>query len=200
VGSGTWTDLWTRHFTGLEVNWATHPWPFETLPVSIAGPYEIQFLTDGDRGVMFDQLSLFSTAPAADPVPIDFATWQGIHFTPAELADPQVSGFDANPDGDELPNGLEYKMGFLPKAWDEWTLEKFTVEDGFITTVYQENTLTDGSVVLQDTPDLLSPEWQDWHTRVVYPANSNGINRVKAIRLPQTSDDQMFMRATTPDP
>ena len=59
VGSGTWTDLWTHHFTGLEVDWAVKPWPFETLLVGIEGPYEIRFFTDGERGVKFDQFSVF---------------------------------------------------------------------------------------------------------------------------------------------
>lgn len=45
-----------------------------------------------------------------------FAQWQAAKFTAAELANPAISGDNANPDGDHFPNLLEYAMGLEPKT------------------------------------------------------------------------------------
>lgn len=47
-------------------------------------------------------------------VATQFNLWQNDHFTPEELADPLVSGPDADPDGDGLSNDQEYLFGLLP--------------------------------------------------------------------------------------
>ena len=43
-----------------------------------------------------------------------FEEWRALHFSPAQLADPLVSGPDANPDGDQLRNFAEYVLGTDP--------------------------------------------------------------------------------------
>jgi hypothetical protein len=47
-----------------------------------------------------------------DPLPI----WNQLKFTPAELANPLISGSGADPDYDGLPNIIERIMGFDPKT------------------------------------------------------------------------------------
>lgn len=44
-----------------------------------------------------------------------FAAWQSRYFTPAELANPAVSGPDATPAGDGITNRLKYALGLDPK-------------------------------------------------------------------------------------
>jgi len=46
---------------------------------------------------------------------LDFATWQAALFTPAQLADPALSGPDADPDLDGWGNFMEFALGSLPR-------------------------------------------------------------------------------------
>ncbi len=48
----------------------------------------------------------------APPHPVD--AWRASRFTSAQLADPAISGDAADPDGDGLPNLLEYALGTDP--------------------------------------------------------------------------------------
>ena len=45
-----------------------------------------------------------------------FDGWKNYHFTPAEAADPLVSGFDADTDGDGIATLMEFALGLDPKA------------------------------------------------------------------------------------
>ena len=58
----------------------------------------------GDNGL------ICQSAPWTDWV----EAWRALHFTPAQLADPAISGDDADPDRDGLPNLLEYALGLDP--------------------------------------------------------------------------------------
>lgn len=53
-----------------------------------------------------------------DGLPLDYAGWVGLHFTPAEALDPLVSGEDIDTDGDGLSNLLESAFGGNPKVPD----------------------------------------------------------------------------------
>lgn len=46
-----------------------------------------------------------------DGIATDFATWQAANFPPADLANPLVSGDNAAPFGDGIPNLLRYALG-----------------------------------------------------------------------------------------
>lgn len=46
--------------------------------------------------------------------PPTFAAWQSQHFTTAQISDPSVSGYAANPSGDGLCNLLKYAFGLDP--------------------------------------------------------------------------------------
>ena len=42
------------------------------------------------------------------PLAVSFEQWQMAHFTPQQQANPSVSGWDADPDHDQIANGFEY--------------------------------------------------------------------------------------------
>ena len=63
-------------------------------------------------------IAAITTWPANDlfPTTLSYDAWREQHCTTAELDEPDVSGDDVDPDGDRLPNLLEYASGFDPKV------------------------------------------------------------------------------------
>ena len=51
--------------------------------------------------------------------PSYFSSWRPEHFTNSELADPLISGADADPDGDGVSNAGEYAFGSDPRVADD---------------------------------------------------------------------------------
>ncbi|MFO1500399.1 MAG: serine hydrolase [Verrucomicrobiota bacterium] len=50
---------------------------------------------------------------------LSYEAWRGAHFSVVELSDPLVSGEQADPDGDGLPNLMEYSQGLNPRRGNE---------------------------------------------------------------------------------
>jgi hypothetical protein len=82
------------------------------------------FIAQGNRSVIVaagaDFASVRDVSQAAtvtiEDKPAD--AWRVASFSPAELADPAISGDTADPDGDGLPNLVEYALGLLPLSTD----------------------------------------------------------------------------------
>jgi pectate lyase len=59
-----------------------------------------------------------------------FAAWQAANFTPQQLLDPSVSGPDASPAGDGVPNVVKYGLGLAPFAPATQPLVGFRLQGG----------------------------------------------------------------------
>jgi hypothetical protein len=106
VVSFTWTQREGPATATLEA--ASSPSPRVTFPA--AGRYVLRFtVTDGALSAT-DDITL-TVAGAPD----DYAAWKARHFTPAELANPAISGDDADPDADAQSNRAEYQSGTDPR-------------------------------------------------------------------------------------
>jgi len=58
--------------------------------------------------------------------------WRSVNFTSGELTDTNISGTTADPDGDRIPNLLEYALGTNPKSVNSWlALMQPRVEAGY---------------------------------------------------------------------
>lgn len=80
-------------------------------------------LPQGDRLITLavaDDFALVHPTAAAEVTLLDkpMDSWKFAHFTTEELADDLISGNHADPDGDGIPNLLEYAFGLLPKSAD----------------------------------------------------------------------------------
>lgn len=66
-----------------------------------------------------------------------YSEWRESHFTSAELSDEGISGDGADPEGDGLPNLLEYAFGGRPAAFTpRYRLPLVGERDGFLTITF----------------------------------------------------------------
>lgn len=82
--------------------------------------FKDEILSSGDDAGWLDQVSF---------IPLDdFSYWQNLYFTPEELADPEISGPDADADKDGILNQVEYGFGLDPWEPDNQGLPVASVE------------------------------------------------------------------------
>lgn len=109
-------------------------------------------------------------------VTVTFAFWSAQKFTPAELANPQISGAGADPDGDGIPNLLEYAMGLEPKGADP-NLPNIVIQDGSATSTYTRlKAATDVTLTLEGSTDLVN--WNSTFTGPVQIIDQGPIETV----------------------
>jgi hypothetical protein len=121
------------------------------------GTYHIHVIAESPVGISRPkQVSITVT-----PNPAFYAHWQQEHFTPAEIADPLVSGPDADPDRDGYDNRLEHALAGDPlhAFSDRNPVGTFTeVEDVAYATLRftRRAQMEGGTVSVQFTSDLQS--------------------------------------------
>jgi hypothetical protein len=85
--------------------------------------------------------------------------WRRANFTPAELANPSISGDLADPDHDGLANLMEYALGLPPKDPTPVNRPYASVASGYLTLTYTRATSAiDVSLVVEQSNDLVT--WQ----------------------------------------
>jgi len=118
-----------------------------------------------------------------------FADWQLAYFDLIERADPLISGVEADPDGDEIPNLLEFLFDLHPKFVDPFSprLPAISfVESGgqsFPTLSwsqhhYRADTL---SLVVEFSTTLKPGSWQPLDVPIEVVSNDGAIDTVRVI-------------------
>jgi hypothetical protein len=83
--------------------------------------------------------------------------WRWANFTPAELANPSISGDLADPDHDGLANLMEYALGLPPKDPTPVNRPYASVASGYLTLTYTRATSAiDVSLVVEQSNDLVT--------------------------------------------
>lgn len=127
--------------------------------------------------------------------------WKHQHFTLAEREDPEISGDNANPDGDQLSNLLEFAFNQDPKAADAASVAIGNmIENGqtYLTLTYTRPKNASGLKYRVEVSDDL----QTWHSGSTATAEisrvDNGRAWVVTVRdmLPMGSASRRFMRVS----
>ena len=94
-------------------NWTVTDVPSDAFFNGIALGAQTFVIVGSETGNPAEGLILSS--PLDLPPSLSFADWQQAEFTAAELADPLISGPEADPDCNGVPNFVEYALGQSPK-------------------------------------------------------------------------------------
>lgn len=122
-----------------------------------------------------------------------FDAWRYEHFTPAELADPDISGDLADIDDDGLETLAEYALALDPHAADPLPVPQ--ANGGYFTVTYPRNKrATDATVTVQATHDI-----SDWSAPVQVEELSvvdQGETELVTVRIasPMLQNGQGFVR------
>ena len=109
-----------------------------------------------------------------------FADWQAYFFDAAQLGDALISGPDADPDGDELSNVLEYLLGGIPLKSDYEqksplvSVESNAGQDWLTVTLRVPQSLSDAQVEVEVSGDLVVWRSAAVDVEEVLPAQVNG--------------------------
>ncbi len=87
-----------------------------------------------------------------------YAAWVGETFSPDELGEDSVSGFNADPDDDGLPNGVEFALGTAAKERGDRAFLSVAEDSGLLSIVFPRRANADVRVVVEVSSDL--SEWQ----------------------------------------
>ncbi|MEM7384802.1 MAG: hypothetical protein AAF514_07635, partial [Verrucomicrobiota bacterium] len=102
---------------------------------------------------------------------ISFAQWQSNSFTPEERANPEISGPNADPDGDQRSNFYEFAFGGEPKKRE--TAAAVSVDPIGETLSFQRPAgVANVDYQLQTSPDMKT--WQD------FPPAGVSVTRISA--------------------
>ncbi|MCL2104180.1 MAG: M4 family metallopeptidase [Kiritimatiellaeota bacterium] len=171
-----------RYRTNAVENWTTvaklefplNKWTPQTLTLpNPSATYYIAFEGQamGGAGICIADLTIFGNVEAESP----FDAWRREYFTnPGELDDPAISGPDANPMGDGIPNIMKYAMGLDPNVFDNnaWirggltnVVDHASVPIGnYLHLTYRRaNDVQGVKFIVKSTPSLTPPEL-DWQT------------------------------------
>ncbi len=155
----------------------------------------------GDPRFRLDNITV-ETIPAPPPPPLTpLQIWQAAHFTPEQLADPELEatvwGFRADPDGDNISNILEYALldgnPLSPGAATQPVLGSLTIADiKYLTlTVSKNAAAADITHLVETSTDLTT--WQSGtdHTVIVADTESELTVRTAA---PLSNAPRRFLR------
>ena len=171
---------------------------------------------DGLQGSVTPAAARSALVKASDHLPVvadytvatPFTSWQTRYFTAAELANPAVGGNVADPDGDGIPNLLEYALNLPPRTAGVAglpTVGRTTVSGGVYLTLTFTRVIaeTDITYVPQVSSDLLT--WNSG-TNDLAPVsttnNADGLTQTGVVRdlTPLTSGGRRFIRLSVTMP
>lgn len=158
-------------------------WSYQNLIYGNQNVTNTGFIPTYEDGVKLEG----SEPPAAGLSP--YQLWQNQYFTPAQLADPAVSGDSADPNHDGLPNLLAYAMGLNPLVSDPALLPRCQI----LTTnnqrqavfTYSVNTAaTDAAVYLDESTNLAA--WTPAVTQPLAQQTSGARTTLQVVLHPNT--------------
>jgi hypothetical protein len=157
----------------------------------------IRIMLQDNRGSVLTPQGVSYTFADGGP----YENWRAQYFTAAELDNPAISGDGADPDGDGIPNLVEFAFNLNPRVASHPGLPRAFVQNvsgqNYLQIQYtQRNAPADVQYVLQASADLLS--WTNSPASFSQVGSSDNGDGTSLVTLrfqpPLAANPQMFVR------
>jgi PKD repeat protein len=147
AGPGT-APIYNLFWTFEDGEFATNANPVKTFPSP--GSYHARLTVTDTNGNTAQGVVIITVSSKFD-------LWRAGKFTAAELANTNISGAAANPDGDSFPNLLEYAMALDPKTPNPAGTISATVTNGIFRLSFPHyKPATDAPITVEASTNLLN--------------------------------------------
>lgn len=124
-----------------------------------------------------------------------YEAWKRLRFNSLQLTDPAFSGEGGDPEGDGIPNGIEYILGLEPDEVDTapFVIKGFTSPDTIEMTYTALPVVTDKEIVWEKSGDLAN--WEP-----ITPTSVTSVRAAEAafqnytVQFASTGEDILFLR------
>jgi hypothetical protein len=127
--------------------------------------------------------------------PPGYDAWLGAYFDSPDIFNPDIVGFDKDPDGDGIPNGAEFAMRLNPTVPDT-DVPLTRIEGTDIVFNYQEDTVATGTLI-PAPGNFFRPEISEdmitWSEVTPTILGENNFLRDMEVRIP-LGDERIFFR------
>ena len=171
-------------------------WLFDPTP---DGPLWLPFtpLSKGSWLVEVKATSIFGTTRVQIPLTIKdtltYEEFKALYFTAEELLDPLISGDQADPDFDGVPNLMEYGMGGDPRVFEASLAPSQQVVGGNLIYTYQVDTGASGYTITPQVSNTLVP-LASWTATTSTVVSSDGAIDTRQVTLPIVPGSPQFIR------
>lgn len=142
-------------------------------------------------------LTINVAAPPEPPTPQElYEEWRTLNWNTVDAANDEISGVNADPDGDDMPNLLEYTLGLDPNTEGHlvqqpgYSFKTDPDDEGLL--LWEIPYLGDGTLVFEENADLSSDVWT-----AVPAARTEILPNTIQMRVPKSEGTKFFrLRAT----
>ncbi len=171
--------------------------PYPSPDPSVTPPNYFQPLPKGVWNLELRATNIFGTTRRLIPFTVKdqltYLEWKEKYFTAPELLDQRISGDNADPDFDGIPNKLEYGMGGIPDVPNPALRPVITFEGGNMIFQYQVDLTARPAGVIPEVSSLLSP-LATWTPVPWVEAPPNGEISMRTVTLPIVPGNRQFIR------
>lgn len=157
----------------------------------IRGSVEFRLLADD---VPRSLNSVWFSGVFFDPGPGPLDDWLHDYFSAAELADPAVSGPEADPDGDGIPTIWEYGLGTDPRSFGSLSMPSYRIQDKTLVHSFTRSRVAAGLRAEIDVSSDLTQWYPPPPPQVQISSDDRWETITTRIAIPEEGGVQQFIR------